>query len=369
MGRVKLPRYVHAFTDRHGKPRFYFRRPGVKRVPLPGLPYSPDFMAAHEALMQGEPPPKLDIGASRTKPGTLNAVLVAFYRSTRFTGLEPNTQSTYRGILEAWRTKDGDKRIALLRKDHIEARMAAKAKTPSAQRNFLRMVRMVLAFAVDEKLRPDNPAMEIKMPSIATEGFHTWTEDEIARFEERHPIGTKARLAMSLMLFTSGRRGDAVALGPQHMKAGVLTYTQHKNRNSKPVRLAVPVHPDLARVIDATPSRHLTFLVTEYGKPFTDKGFGGWFRKRCDEAGLPNCSAHGLRKACARRLAEAGCAENVIAAITGHRDMRMVAHYTRAANQARMAERGMATLIRAFQEAEPGTTVGKPDEKVSQNGG
>jgi hypothetical protein len=58
----------------------------------------------------------------------------------------------------------------------------------------------------------------------------------------------------------------------------------------------------------------------------------------------------------------------VIAAITGHRDLRMVALYTRAANQARMAERGMATMLQAFPEPESGTDVGKPDVKVCQSG-
>jgi len=319
-------------------------------------------MTAHDAAMRDEAALPVEIGARRTQPGTLNALLVTFYASPKFTGLEPITRSTYRGILEGWRAKDGDKRIALLQRHHIEARMAAKAHTPAAQRNYLRMVRMVLAFAVEQNMRGDNPALAIKMPSVKSEGYHTWTEEEIAKFEARHAIGTKARLAMALMLYTSGRRGDAVSLGPQHIKNGELTYTQHKNRNSNPVRLSVTVHPELLRVIEATPSKHLTFLVTEYGQPFTDKGFGGWFRKRCDEAGLPGCSAHGLRKACCRRLAKAGCSENVIAAVTGHRDMRMVAHYTRAANQAQMARAAISMLV----ATETGTGIGKPGVQVCQ---
>jgi integrase len=203
-------------------------------------------------------------------------------------------RSWWRSILEAWRQNDGEKRIALLQRHHIETRMLAKAATPSAQRNFLRMVKMVLTFAVDQRIRGDNPAAEIKMPAVASKGYHSWTEGEIAQFEARHPIGSKARLAMALMLYTSGRRSDAVSLGAQHFRGGVLNYTQHKNRNSNPVRLTVPIHPELVRIIEATPSGHLTFLVTQYGKPFTPKGFGGWFRDRCDEAGLHHCASHGF---------------------------------------------------------------------------
>jgi integrase len=316
-------------------------------------------MAAHEAAMQGETAPALEIAASRTRPGTLNDLLVKFYKS-KFPGLEPITQSTYHGILEAWRAKDGDNPVAMLERRHIEKRIAEKAGTPAAQRSYLRMVRMVLAFAVDTGIRTDNPALGIKLRSKKTDGYHTWTEDEITAYEARHPIGTKARLAMALMLYTSGRLGDAVVLGRQHIKNGTLTYTQDKNRNRDPVTLAVPVHPELQKVIDGTPTDHLTFIVTEYGKPFTKAGFGGWMRDRCNEAGLPQCSSHGLRKACSRRLAEAGCSANVITAVTGHRDLRMVEVYTKAADQARMAKDGVAAVVQSFPSAETRTRIGKP---------
>ncbi len=99
--------------------------------------------------------------------------------------------------------------------------------------------------------------------------------------------------------------------------------------------------PDLQAIIDATPSEHLTFLTTAFGKPFTAAGFGNWFREQCNEAGLPHCSAHGLRKAAARRLAEAGCTAHEIAAITGHASLREVQRYTKAADQTRLAVAAM----------------------------
>jgi len=112
--------------------------------------------------------------------------------------------------------------------------------------------------------------------------------------------------------------------------------------------MPIPLHAELARIIAATPTAITpTFLMTAYGKPFTAAGFGGWFRERCDEAGLPKeCAAHGLRKAACRRLAEAGCSANVIAAISGHTSLREVERYTRAADQERMARIGMAALIK-----------------------
>src|SRR5207247_11179099 len=63
---------------------------------------------------------------------------------------------------------------------------------------------------------------------------------------------------------------------------------------------------------------------------------------RCNEAGLPHCSAHGLRKAAARVLAEAGCTAHEIGAITGHSSLAELVRYTKAADQRRLAEAAMA---------------------------
>jgi integrase len=119
----------------------------------------------------------------------------------------------------------------------------------------------------------------------------------------------------------------------------VLSVRQEKTGGA----LRIPMHTDLLAILDATPSSHLTFLATAYGKPFTAAGFGAWFRKRCDEAGLSkDCSFHGLRKAACRRLAEAGCSANEIAAISGHASLREVERYTKAADQERMARNALA---------------------------
>jgi integrase len=159
-----------------------------------------------------------------------------------------------------------------------------------------------------------------------------------------------ARLAMTLMLYTGCRRADAVRLGPQNIKDDFLTYTQQKNRIRKPVSLTIPVHFDLRRVIEATPMVGVrTFLVTSFGKPFSEAGFGNWMRTRCDEAGLPECSSHGLRKAIARRLAEAGMSPHQIQAITGHTTLKEIERYTKAARRKLMAEMAMRGLGEAVE--------------------
>jgi integrase len=175
-------------------------------------------------------------------------------------------------------------------------------------------------------------------------GHHSWSEEEIERFESTHSIGTKARLAFALLLYTCCRREDATRLGQQHIRKGRLQYTQAKNENRNPVRIDIPVHPELAKIIAATPSEHLTFITTEHGKSFSRGGFGHWFRTQCDKAGLPHGSAHGLRKAGARRLAEAGCTVHEIMSITGHKTLQEVERYTRTADQKGLADSAMKKL-------------------------
>ena len=150
----------------------------------------------------------------------------------------------------------------------------------------------------------------MKKLKIRSEGFHCWTDEELEAFERHWPIGTRERLAFALLIYTFQRRGDVIRLGRQHLAQGCLTITQHKTK----AKLTIPVHPDLQRIIDATRSSNLAFLCTYHGQPFTDAGFGNWFRNACTAAGLPKrCAAHGLRKAACRRGAEAGWTVHQIA--------------------------------------------------------
>lgn len=137
---------------------------------------------------------------------------------------------------------------------------------------------------------------------------------------------------------------DTVLFGRQHVRDGWLVFTQHKGRNRNPVRMEIPIIPELQRIIDQTATGDLAFLVTAFNRPFTSNGFGNRFRKWCDEAGLKECSVHGLRKAAAARLAELGCTEQEIMAITGHRTSKEVTRHTRAASQKTRAESALRRL-------------------------
>jgi integrase len=333
---MKLPKYTQAWVDSEGRPHHYFRRPCYPRVPLKGLPWSPQFMADYEAALQG---PQLQIGAKRTKPGSLDVAVIAYYTSLEFRSLALGTQKMRRAILERFRREHGDKPIALLPQKFI-AVMLSKMK-PFAARNWLKTIRHLMQFCLTQELCAVDPTIAIRLPRRKTDGHETWTEAEIAKFEAAHPVGTQARLALALGLEAFLRRGDAVALGPQHLRDDyVLTFRMGKT--GKPLSLPL-METSLPAIIAATPSGNMAFLVSSSGRPFTAASFGAWFRKRCDEAGLPNhCSFHGLRKAAMCRGAGKGWSANELAAWSGHVSLREVERYTKQADQEKMARNALA---------------------------
>ena len=227
--------------------------------------------------------------------------------------------------------------IAVLSPAHIKMLRDRKAAKPGAANNRRKYLSSMFGWAVDCSQMRANPAREIRRVRYATSGFHSWTVEEVRQFEERHPIGTKARLALALLLFLGVRRGDVVTLGRQHVKAGWLRMVPRKTRHRRLEISEKPVLPVLAEILARSPTGALTFLETEYGRRSRRTGFGGWFRKRCDEAGLPHCSAHGLRKAGATIAAENGATDRQLMALYDWTTREQANAYTAAANRKRLA--------------------------------
>ena len=295
-------------------------------------------MAAYEAAMSG---PRTAIAAGRIKPGSVAAVVAEYLDSQQFFGSKSaGTRRMRRGILERFRAAYGERPFTLLPTEWIEALL--DAKPPHAARSWLVTLRSLCTFALKRGYLRADPTANIKLRAIKGDGFHCWTDAEIAQYEAYHHIGSKPRLALALLLYTTQRRSDVVRMGRQHIKDGVLTVKQQKTG----VTLAIPVHPHLQAALDATPSEHLTFLVTVTGKPYGGNAFSALFRMWCDGAGLPKrCKPHGLRKAACRRLAEAGCSTKEIMAISGHATMKEIVRYTDAADQARLARNALAKAV------------------------
>jgi integrase len=338
MAHKPLP-FIHSFRNRHGTLVHYFRKRGCKIVRLRGLPGSSEFMRAYETALGNVEP--IVIGADRAKAGTVAATVSMYLASVTFADLADETRRTRRNILEPFREAHGDKRIASIEKKHVQALIDAKAATPSAARNLLAVIRLLMKFAIEAGIRADDPTIGVKRVKIKTDGFRTWDEEHIAAFEARHPIGTMPRLALALALGTGQRRGDLVKIGRPHVRGDMIAV--HQKKTKKP--LMIPMGKELRAAIDAMPTDRLIFITTARGKPFSPASFTNWFRARCQEAGLQlGLSVHGLRKAVCCRLAEPGCSEKQIAAITGHKTLRMLQRYTEAADQERLARAAIERL-------------------------
>jgi len=229
-------------------------------------------------------------------------------------------------------------------------------------------MRGLFAWAVEERLVTSDPTKGVKLlagPNDA-DGFHTWTEDELNRFETHWPVGTRERLAYDLLLLTGLRRGDAVRVGLQHVRDEVISIRTEKHRRGKAGELIViPILPPLAASIAATTTGALTFLVNERGQPWQKESFGNWFRHVCRAAGCPG-SAHGLRKAGATRAAEHGATERQLMALFGWSSAKMAQHYTRAADRSRLARDAARLLLEEHPGNENSRTLSGVRDRPSK---
>lgn len=329
-------RYLVRDVDRYGRVRWYVRKPGEKKVAIKAEPGTRKFMEAYEQAIGIAP---------AARAGTLRALVVAYYGSAEFKRLLPRTQGIRRRLLDRICEKSGHFRARDITAAVIRKKRDEMSDLPEAANGFIKAMRQVFGYGVEMDLVKDNVAKNVAYIKTGSQGHHSWTVEEVRAFESAHPLGSKARLALALLLYTGQRRSDVVMMGPQHVRDGWLKLVQQKNRNRNPITIEVPVLPVLRETIDASGCGHLAFLVTEFGKPFTANGFGNRFKKWCREAGLPErCTAHGLRKAGAAMAAENGATEHEIMAVFGWTTPKQAAHYTRAANRKPMAARGMSAL-------------------------
>jgi integrase len=351
-------RYVYEDVDRWGNVRLYFwRGRGHRKVRLLDRPGTAEFDRHYHELVRQVATGELKVPA-RDVPaaGTFRWMCVEHFKSVAFKQLDPRTQHVTRLVVEKMFLEPiapGAKELfadcPLHRFGPAAVRILRdrRADRPEAANNRLRRLRRIFAWALETDLAGvnANPAREVPLlrPNRAG-GFPCWSQSDIERFEARHPVGSRPRLALSLLIYTGVRRSDVVRLGKQHVRGGTLRFLQHKGRNRSPITLELPILPALHDVIAVSPTGDMTFLVTERGRPFSAPSFTNWFRDRCNEAGLPHLSAHGLRKAGATRAAENGATAHQLMAIFGWRTIKQAEVYTRAAERGRLAGEAMHLL-------------------------
>jgi integrase len=328
----KLPPHCERFHDRHGKLRVYFRRGKGARVALPPEIGSPEFDAAYKAALLGETPVKA-AGGRRAQPGTIGALIASYLSSAKYAGLRATTKTGYRRRLEILRTKHGHRTLAGMTRAGIQSKILDPYNDrPGEALSILKLLRILIRHAIEMDWLTRDPSFGIKRPK--TNEIYTWTEEEIAQFERRWPIGTKQRLAFALMLYTGQRRSDAHRMRWSDIGGDSIGVVQQKTR----AKLTIRLHANLREILQAHDRSQGPILATEAGPAFTVDGFSQFMRAAITAANLPlECQPHGLRKAAGRRLAEAGCTAHMIMAVLGHKTLAEAERYTRAADQARLA--------------------------------
>ena len=168
-------------------------------------------------------------------------------------------------------------------------------------------------------------------------------------YRQHHEIGTKARLALELMMNVGARISDAARIGRQHEYRHEakrwLKFVAWKNRNKKSRKtIECPITEDLAVALAATLTGDMTYLINDLGRAFTINGLGNKMRDWCDAAGLHQCSAHGLRKAAAVILAENGATAPELCALFGWSKLETAEIYIRQANQRKMVANAFTRL-------------------------
>ncbi|MFT3731110.1 MAG: tyrosine-type recombinase/integrase [Hyphomicrobium sp.] len=245
---------------------------------------------------------------------------------------------------------------------HVQSIVARRAETPGAANDLLKKLRILLHFAIDNGWRKDDPTIRIK--KFAGGEFHTWTDDEIAVYEKRWAVGTRERTAFGLLLFTGQRASDVAKMMWSEIGAAGIWVVQRKTK----AKLLVPIHPQLREILSACEIGTGAILQTSFGAPFTAKGFSNFMAERISQAGLAErCVTHGLRKAAARRLAEAGCSANEIASVTGHATLEEVARYTKAAEQKKLAHAAMNRLTNSSTGKFPNLREGLGNSEKDTN--
>jgi integrase len=345
------PPYLSREVSRHGKPIWYMRRDG-KRIRIRAEFGTPSFDVEYQAALAGLPLPK-------TGPASCTlAWLIDRYRETAaWRQLALATRKQRESIFAQIIKSAGDRRVATITASVIKAGKDRRTK-PAQARHFLETLRGLFRWAHEAEMVQVEPTADIRNPPRGRkEGYRPWTEDDVAAYEARWPVGTRERVWLDVLLYTGLRRGDAVQLGRQHVRDGVAALKTEKTETL----VVLPILPALAETLAAGPCGDLAFIAGARGQPMAKKTFSNEFKKACRAAGVTG-SAHGVRKIAATRAANAGATVAQLEAIFGWSGGKMASLYTQAADQRRLAAEAMHKLANDQR-----TSIVAPSEKVRQS--
>ena len=344
--RPRTPRYVQAIRAK-GIVYYYFRRHG-QRWRLPGEPGDPAFNAAYLELLgktNREPSPR------SIYPGRLAALIQDYRDSEEFLAHKPKTKRDYARMLDVFGPIEHHSADSIRRRHIRELRKTLSGK-PRTQKLFTQVASALFNFGIDNEYVSINPAARMKRIG-KPKSYVAWSDAQCATFETSKP---DPHLLTAYMLgrYTGQRRGDVLKMTRTAYDGVSIEVRQEKYDEP----LVIPAHRRLRAYLDALPKDALLLVVNANGRPIDETTFSKELRAALDAAGLVQLHFHGLRHTAGRALAEAGCSSHQIQAVTGHRTLQMVEHYTKAARQKRLASAAITKLEGTGTEQESG----KPEE-------
>ena len=353
------PRWPHLLREvsRHGTVRWVVRVGHGPRIALEGEYGTREFEDEyHAAIKLGGQHADRNIKANST--GTLSWLVARYQGSSAWAALAQATQKKRRNFFKGTLTTAAEMPYKDVTKKHIIEGREARKHTPSQANNWLYAMRRLFAWAVENEFMDINPTEGVKnVKRPKSGGFKAWTEADVDAFERRWRMGSRERLAFTILLCTALRRGDAARLGRQHVGKETIRIKTEKTGT----QLTIPILPELQRSIEAFSGGSLTFIATASGAPMTKESFGNWFGQACRAAGV-NKSAHGLRKLAATRLANAGVSEAELDAIMGWTPgSGMSRVYTRSRDTERLARQATNKLATSYSQ--PERRVGNEGDK------
>jgi integrase len=337
--KIRLP-YVNEYIDRHGTLRRYVRRKGHPRTKLPGIPGSEEFMAAYQAAMADIAQP----AQADSDPGTLKSLWDDFQRTAEFANLKSSSKRAYRIALEPILKMHGHRLARDMPSDKARKIIEEIGTTRPGMANLTKsLLHRLMTFAIKTGLRKDNPFAGLT--DYKLDKHHTWTEQERTTYERKWPLGTRERLAYTLLLYTGQRVSDVVEMHRADIRNGAICVVQEKTAKDDNDALEIQIHPALERALKAGPSNGLTLIGDKNGKPIKKESLSHLIKRAAKSAGLPpRCKAHGLRYAAIKRLAEHGSTTKEIAAVSGHRSLKEIERYTERANRKSLAKSAIDKL-------------------------
>jgi integrase len=288
--------------------------------------------------------PKPLVVTARGGPGSLADLVADYYRSPGFANLEESSKSSSRKAINPILLKHGH-RIArdLPRDKAMKIIVEIGERRPGMANLTKKVLKTVFKFAIKTNVRESNPFDNID----AYKGgrHHTWTDDELAVYEKRWPLGTRERLAYAVLLYTCQRVSDAAKINRASIRNNSIRVVQKKTAEDDDDMLWIEMHPALVRAIEAGPTNGLTVIGSKVGRPILGTWLSDIIKRVVRLAGLPpRCVAHGLRRAGMRRLAEHGATTKEIAAVSGHKSLKEIEMYVERASRAKLSKRAIEKL-------------------------